>query len=148
MINKKDIKEQLIAHQEKLINDLNTMLSHYKEGADLDEQDTHDPEDFSHQGEWSKASFDLTQRVKHAQDELELLKSIPLEPSDTVGQGSVVITDNMAFVIGAAIPPFTYLDKKIVGISTRAPIYAMMRGKEKGDTFTFGKVVYSIHDVL
>lgn len=140
--------QELISIQNDLIHNLSTILENYKAGADIDEEDTRDPEDFSHQGEWTKASQELTTRIEHAKEDLNLIKNISLHTIETIAPNAVVKTNDLNFIVGVAVPPFTFSNEKYVGISTLAPIYQIMKGKKKGDSFAFGNHSYTIADVF
>lgn len=145
---KEDIKKELLAHQEHLIEDLTAMLDNYKSGADLDEEDVNDPEDLSHQAESTTKVYELNARIDHAKADLAFITKIPLDVMTEIGEYAVVKTNALNFIVGVAIPPFEFDNHKYVGISTKAPIYQIMKGKKKGDVFNFGKHHYEIEAVF
>ncbi len=148
MLTKKALKAHLIELEQQLIEELTTMQDSYKSSMDLDEEDTLDPEDFSHQDEWGQSAHDLEVRIEKARRELKKLEKMPLDVHDTISVGSVVITQDIGFVIGVASPTFTHNGLRFVGISDQAPIYAVMKGLKAGDRFTFGNHTYKITQIL
>lgn len=61
-----------------------------------------------------------------------------------VEPGAVVVTDKMTLYICVSIESFEVNGHALFGISTKTPIYASMRGLEKGKTFQFNETVYDI----
>lgn len=147
-MTKIEIKNELVLLQEHLIDDLNKMLDTYKTGLDLDEEDVFDSEDLSHQGEATAAANELKGRVGHAKEDLIFIENFALENFEEIKEHAVVKTKELNFIVGAAILPFTFRKEKYVGISLKAPIYQMMKGKKKGDVFNFGKHKYEIEEIL
>lgn len=148
MITKTEVKSELLLHQQHLIDDLSKMLDSHKEGADIDEEDTLDPDDLSHQNEATVASYELKARVEHAISDLNYIKNWNLEPSNEVNEYAIVKTQEVNFIIGIATLPFQFKAENYVGISTNAPIYQMMKGKKQGDAFNFGTYHYEIDAIL
>ncbi len=67
---------------------------------------------------------------------------------EEIGQGSVVVTNALQFLVAVSARKFAVEGKDFVGISLAAPIYAAMQGKKAGDTFTFNGKKYQIKDVF
>lgn len=73
---KSSIKQKLIEIQEQIINDLKERVKGYYELVDLDDNDTLDSEDFSHQNESSEMEQLLQKQLE--KPNRNLLKSIQL----------------------------------------------------------------------
>ncbi|WP_340075411.1 hypothetical protein [Leptobacterium sp. I13] len=148
MIDKEALKKTMVVIHQKHIDELENIRDSYKHGADLDEEDTRDPEDFSHQDEWTTASINLQLRIERAHEEMRLIEKFPVTPLNEVTFGAVVCTENLNFVIGTVMPVFDFDNKKFVGISENAPIYKSLKGKHIGDVFKFGDYSYTIKTIL
>lgn len=77
-----------------------------------------------------------------AKDKLEILSRISTQKvNSSVDLGAVVITDaNQKFFISISLGELKFEDNKpssYFAISTAAPIYEVMSGKKKGETFEF-----------
>ena len=80
--------------------------------------------------------------------EMEFLKTLnPDKESTIVEPGAVVVTDKLTLYICVSIEKFEVQEQTLFGISTKAPIYAAMRGLEKGSTFSFNEAVYQIKEI-
>ena len=83
-----------------------------------------------------------------AQQELIYLNSIDVTGESTlIEPGAVVITDLLTFFIGVSSEKIEIDGEIIIGISTKAPIYASMNGLQKGSSFQFNETKYVIEDV-
>ena len=141
------VKEKIIELQSKVVEELQQAYSRDIVSADIDETETKDPEDFSHQGEWNEMARRLELHLQNARDSIEYLNKLSLETLTEVGEGSLVETDKFVFFVSIATHPFKIDGKTVVGISTEAPIYHAMREKQAGDSFAFGDKQYSIVSV-
>ncbi len=88
-----------------------------------------------------------------AQDKLEILSRISTQKNNSsVELGAVVITDaNQKFFISISLGELKFEDNKpssYFAISTAAPIYEVMSGKKKGESFEFRGKSIKIKDVF
>ena len=80
--------------------------------------------------------------------DLDYLKSINLDTDyATVQPGALVITNELLFFIAISTEKYEKDGNTIVGISARAPIYKVMQGLAKGDSFKFNETKYLIEDL-
>jgi len=80
--------------------------------------------------------------------DLQYLKSLsPMDAYATVQPGALVITKDILFFIAISTEKFDIDGIEIVGISDRAPIYQVMEGLAKGDSFNFNEAKYKIEDL-
>lgn len=138
------IKQKLIEIQEQIINDLKERIKAHYELVDLDDNDTLDPEDFSHQNESSDMEQLLQKQLEKAKLELAKINSIDFSKKTKIESGSVVTTNQFSFIIGISTLPFQLDEKNFIGISTEAPIYSAMVGKKENETFTYSNNSYHI----
>ena len=144
---KKEVIELVIEQQNKLVEHLKTAVDELHTGADIDEEDTIDPEDFSHQTETGDMMLRMKQQLAEAQRDLEQIHNLDQDPSEHVQAGTLVQTDKMNFLVCIPTKPFDFKGKKTLGISTEAPLYKAMLNKVKGDKFTFGDDEYTVENV-
>ena len=86
--------------------------------------------------------------LEFAQREMEFLKNLDASKVNTIVEpGAVVVTNKMTFYICVSIERFEVEGKELFGISFKAPIYAVMRGLEKGNSFKYNETEYEILDV-
>ena len=143
-MNKEAIKEKIKEIQNKIIQDLISQINEMREASDLEEDETKDLEDLSHQEEAGDMVRGMEEQLVQAENDLLFNQKLSTEKSDEVTLGSFVETDRLNFYIGTALTEFEVEGKKIIGLSTKAPIYIVMRGKRKGDSFSYADKTYKI----
>ncbi len=146
-MKKEHIKEKLFAMQENIIRELQEKVELTHTMVDIDEDDTIDPEDYSHQYESGEMEQLMRVQVNKAKRSLDLLKSIDFSQKTSIEPGAYVETNKFNFLIGFTTVPFDVDGKHIVGISTESPIYPIMLDKKKGDKFSFSGVDYTINEI-
>jgi hypothetical protein len=75
---------------------------------------------------------------------VQTIAAMPVAPSATVGPGAVVQLDDRFVVVAVPAPEFAYGEVRLIGISTRAPLYRAMEGLRLGDVFEFNHRTYAI----
>jgi len=146
-MDKAIIKQSIIAQQEEAVETLRKAVEQYQEEADIDEQEGQDPQDYSHQEEATDLWRRMETQLKIAESDLARIQSIPLEKVEKVKVGSLIETDYLNFFVGISSLPFQIDDRKVIGISTHAPIYLQLKGKKEGDRVSIGKKEYKIRAV-
>lgn len=146
-MNKQLVKNFLIEQQATLIKELQDQTNTIHTMVDIDESDTMDPEDLSHQYE----SHEMEQMIKiqknRAERGMEVIASLDISPKTCVEVGAIIDTESLTFIIGYATLPFELEGRRFVGISTNSPIYAMMGGKKANDSFTYAGNNYTITNI-
>ena len=143
-MNKANVKARIVQLQEERIKDLQQAYDRDLTSADIDEAETKDPEDFSHQGELNEMARRFELRLNKSKDELKYIQRLTVEPMNEVGEGALVVTKKYAFYVALATRPFELDGATVVGISTEAPIYMAMKDKKAGDSFSFNNQDYNI----
>jgi hypothetical protein len=143
-MNKESIKTTIFQTQESIISELSEKIETSHSMVDVDEGDTLDPEDYSHQYESGEIENLMKVQLAKAKQNLTQLKSIDFSKKDTVTPGAIVQTPRFNFFIGLATVPFDADGLHIVGISIDSPIYSVMNGKKEGDKFSFSGIDYEI----
>lgn len=147
MIKKEEIIRSLIHHQEQVVNDFEILLNRYKEAGDIDEEDTKDIEDFARQGVATDMVHSVELQLVQAENDLNALNNIEIKQNSVVEYGAVVITGTYRFFVGIANHSFHVDGKEFVGLAIDAPIYAFMRGKKAGESFSFNHKKYVIEEI-
>ena len=146
-MNKKHLKESIIAAQKQLISELKEKIDSSLTMVDIDETDTIDPEDLSHQSESLEIKNLFEQKLNKAQIELDTLIHMDFSDKKEATSGALVSTENFHFLIGFAAIPFEFEGKRIVGISVDSPIYPSIKGKIAGDSFSYSENNYTILEI-
>lgn len=147
-MNKEALFQAFREQKIRSILELKDSVSSAQMMADLDESDTIDPEDLSHQFEGGEMKQLFKAQLHRAEEELLNLKHIDLSPKNSVLPGAVVYTESINFIIGIPSKPFLYEDKQYIGISTESDIFNQMKGKQKSDVFTHASNSYTINEII
>jgi hypothetical protein len=147
MIQKETIKQHLLEEQQHIVTGLRQSIRTLATAADLDEQDTIDPDDLARQNESTELRLIQQKNLSVAEQDLHFLESVTLHPCDTVSVGALVTTTLFTYFVAIPSHPFQYEGHTIVGISKYAPLYLKMKDKKAGDSFTFGNKTYQILSV-
>ncbi len=143
-MDKVAIKQYILDHQQTIVDDLMKSMKEFKSEADLDEGETLDPEDYSHQTEYGEMGKRIKEQLTIAKNELEYVVRISTEETEKVDVGALIETKMMSFYVSIATKPFEIDGKQVVGISTNAPIYQILSNKAVGDMLTLGKKEFKI----
>lgn len=138
-MNRKDIIQIIIDEQKEVVESLKQSVERYKVASDLDEESTHDPEDFSHQTQAKDMQLRYEQMLKEAERNLDFLESELNEKHDTIEKGTLVETNQNYLFVGVSVPVFKFEDKEVVTFSEQAPVFENIKGKNAGDRVEVGK---------
>jgi hypothetical protein len=140
-------KEVLLKKQETVIQEFIEKIETVHSMVDLDEENTMDPEDFSHQYESGEMEQLIRVQLSKAKSNLERIRSMNFDQKKSVGVGAIVMTNNLNFFIGMATVPFKFENNDFIGISLESPIFPMMAGKVVNDSFSYGGKNYTIESI-
>jgi hypothetical protein len=146
-MNKVILKNRLIEIQKTIINEINEKIVTTHSMVDVDESDTIDPEDLSHQTESMLTEQLFKVKLQKAENDLHLLDQISFDVKTKVEPGAFVKTEMFHFVVATATVPFDLEGIHVIGISSESPIYLEMKGLEKGDIFNFSDKSYTILEI-
>lgn len=148
---KRKLLEASIKKHQSVIDDLQNSI---KELLGNEETINEDESDMSLQGfkteQVQKANL-IGNQVSFANDEMTLLNNMlpGIEDiHDEVILGSVVVTDKMNFFVSASIEQFEVDGIKVFGLSTESPLFQEMKGRRKGEKFSFKDQEYKILDLF
>ncbi len=147
-MEKQSIKNFLLEKQSRLVTELKEQTQTIHTMVDIDESDTIDPEDYSHQYESQEMEQMLKVQLNRAERGLEVLASLDITPKTKVETGAIIQTDSLNFFIGYPTIPFDMEGKRYVGISAGSPIYTLMNGKRKGESFQYAGTSYNITNIF
>ncbi len=145
-ISKDQVLEACTQKQEELIKNFESRVNTSSADAYDDNQSASQSEDRT------AGKIDLLSTFENelafAQTEMAFLKSLdPSKENTKVEPGAVVLTNHLNFFIGVSSEKMEVDGEDIFGISTKAPIYASMQDKQKGDSFEYNEKVYEIQEV-
>ncbi|TXI85766.1 MAG: hypothetical protein E6Q37_05700 [Crocinitomicaceae bacterium] len=146
-MDKQALHAFLVESQQVIIRDLEEKIALDSSMADIDENDTIDPEDLSHQAESATLKQLFTQKLAKAKADLANLEQVDFSAKTSALPGAVVSTEKFHFVLGYAAIPFEFENKTIVGVSVDSPIFPEIKGKQIGDVFAYSDNTYTIVEI-
>lgn len=145
-MKKREILELILNKQKQIISNLEQTIAHYHLDSNLDEDDTLDPEDYSHQDEASEMKFRLKEILNKAMNDFNFIQNNLDSVHQSIENGALVnLEDDNYLFVGVSIPPFVADNKKIITISEKAPIYKSIKDKAIGNKVTIGNKTYTIN---
>ncbi|QDP85115.1 hypothetical protein FNJ88_05895 [Chryseobacterium sp. SNU WT5] len=143
-MKRKEIISRIIEEQNAVVASLQQSVDRYKIASDLDEESTHDPDDFSQQTQAKDMQLRYEQMLREALFQIEFLnKELDLQ-HDSIEKGALVETNINYLFIGVAVPVFKFEDKEVISFSEQAPVFESIKGKSKGDSAEVGKNMIKI----
>ena len=146
-MDKKEIISHIIEEHQKTIENLENSIHKYKQASDIDEDNTLDPEDYSHQNEAEEIKHRFEQMVIQEKKNMEILVNFIDKSCQSVEPGAFVDLGELYLFMGISIHPFTINDINVHTISEDAPIYSLLKGKTIGDEIVLGTSTYSIKNI-
>lgn len=146
-VDKLQLQKAMLSMYETIIHDLREELKMKESLANLDEDNTLDPEDYSNQTVSKEMKMLLQKQLDKALYDFEKVKNIDFSEKSEAVVGALVTTDMFNFILGVATTPFLFGNLQIVGVSTEAPIFSSLLGKKEGDSFQFSGNQYNINQV-
>ena len=147
-MNKIALFQELRQQKIRLILELKENVRNAHSMVDLDEIDTIDPEDLSHQHEGTELQRLFEEQLNRAEEDLLTLKHIDITQKVEVVPGAVLFTQDFNFIVGIPALPFQFENKQFVGISSDSSIYTQMKGKHVGEEFKHAENKYTINQII
>lgn len=130
---KATIQERIDSYKNRIVELKDTLENLDAAGGDDDDEGS---------GELM-AEYERYNNLKEEQESLkiELNNAGANSPKEVVSDGALVTTNTHIFFIGISLGELTLENgSKVFTISSKAPIYAAMRGLKAGDSFTFNEM--------
>ncbi len=144
IMNKNEVVSKIIEEQKIVIANLENSISRYRIASDIDEYDSIDPEDFSHQEEAKDMQLRYEQMAIQAKNNLDILESYKNKNCTTIEAGALVETEKLFLFIGISIPQFILNNKNVITLSEQAPIFSTLKDKVVGEKIAIGKIENTI----
>lgn len=143
-MNKNEIIKSIINEQNVVISTIENSVSRYKNASDIDENDSIDPEDFSHQDEAKEMQLRYEQILVQAKNNLDFLETYKNKETTKIELGSLIETEYLYIFIGISLQQFKLNGKNVIAISEEAPIYNSIKEKTIGEKITIGTIENTI----
>jgi hypothetical protein len=148
---RKKLLDACICKQQFLIDNLIDRIRALMEGPILSYVESYDSPELDSGELKLKEANRLNAELASANLEMYLLENLRMTEDlnrDRPSPGAIVVTDHHTFFVSASLEKFFAGGHGYVGVSTRSPIYLAMKGKKKGEHFTFKDVDYKIKDIF
>ena len=147
-MKRKQIILKVIEEQNKVIESLENSVNRYKIASDLDEESTHDPEDFSHQTEAKDMQLRYEKMLRNAENDLNFLEKEIENPHESIENGSIIETETTLFFVGISVSMIQLQNKELISFSEEAPIYKDIKNKKIGDKLKIGENTHTIISIF
>ena len=145
-IPKSSILRACLIKQELTIDDFEKEAAQIK--SDITSRDESASQAHKGSSERNELLVRMEGEIVFLKNELMGLQAIdPTKTNKVVEPGAVVVTNQRIFFISTSIEQVEVNGQSVFGISLKAPLYASMKDKKKGESFSFGGVNYKILDL-
>jgi hypothetical protein len=148
---KRELLKACITKQNVLIGDFKNRIHELLFAHRLGNEEAHDNSELSQSSQKTNEINSLNKELEFANQELEILKWLEIqEPKENAMAelGAIVITNHGSFFISASLEEIAVVGIHFLGISVHSPFFIAMKGKRKGDRFSFNEKSYKIDDIL
>lgn len=146
-MDKNKLKQALIDLEEHTIEEAHMNHEAFLTGNLLNREDVVDADDQSHHRASLEIAEQLDKQLHEHEEHLKTINGISFEPTKTVKPGAVVSVNGRCMIVAVPKSKFTIDGRNFIGISTKAPIYAELKGKKAGDEFKFNGRKFTIEAV-
>lgn len=147
-MDKQALKHFLIEEEKALLDEVRKDLQDYMSENSLDHDTVMDLDDLAQNDASSFLQQDLEKRIAVHLETLQHLEEIPFQNTDTIKPGAIVKINGKKLIIAIAKRPFDYQGEQLEAISSAAPIYKELHGKQTGDSYHFHGENYNIEEVI
>jgi hypothetical protein len=146
-----DVKNGLLSEciklQQQLVDAIKLSMKHAIESANMEPSAEDNADSFREQCNMDRDMYSL--KLRDATLALAGLQKINGDiDTDTVRMGAVVMTDVQNLFISVSLGQVKYEGDTFVAISTQSPLYQVMEGKRRGESFEFRGRKFNILDIL
>lgn len=141
---KNEVLSAIIKEQQIILDDIKKTINVYETTADIDEDNTLDPEDYSHQTEAKEMQLRFQEKLKEEQAILDFLETHKNRVIHTVESGALIETEAHYIFIGVSVRSTAVNNKDALSVSEKAPIVNSLKGKEVGEKIVIGDKEYTI----
>lgn len=146
-MERKKIISKIIEEQQKIIDNLKQSVNNYKTASDMDEESTHDVEDYSHQSVAKDMQLRFEKLLGEAEQNMIFLENEKEMKHTEIENGSLVATDQNYLFVGVSVPVFEIGNRSLLSFSEDAPIFLKLKDKSVGDRVQIGETLLTIQEI-
>jgi hypothetical protein len=136
-MDKQVVKRTMLSLEERDLESAREKYLEYVASARLDRSEPIENDEQAQAELASDLSEAFDDTVHSHADKIERLAATDFGPKSKIEEGAVVKLGGRYFVIAVSTGKFLCEGNELMGISTQAPIYAELEGKQPGDAFSF-----------
>lgn len=152
-MNKLDFKKKVLQkardRQYEIISDFKTGIDDLEASKVRINEEQYNSDQQASDSNSSDLINRLQAQINFLEEEMNLLKRMKVGDKlhDRVVLGAVVKTNKQTFFPSVSIENFEVDGQDIFGISTKAPLFEVMKNKKAGDEFTYKDEHYTIAEI-
>lgn len=146
-MNKQDLKAAMLKNEHTKVSVLEAQINKFVANTNRLNDDVVDLDDKSHDEQLNVDHQILDKQVHNHEAHQQQLAKMPFNPSTKVELGAVVKVNDNYVVISVADGSFKYDNKDFLAISTDAPLYKCMEGKNVGESCSFNDSEFKINAI-
>ena len=136
-MDKQRVKQTMLELEQRQFDASTDAYLDYVRSARLDRSEPIENDELA-QAVFARDLSEAFDEPVHAHAEkIAKLQAIDFGPKRSVEEGAIVKVAGRQFVVAVATDRFTCDGNELMGISTAAPLYAAIEGKQAGDSCTF-----------
>jgi transcription elongation GreA/GreB family factor len=144
---KKELLNACIEHQKQSINTAQKAIASVQESVAEEKSSIEDSMESFRESLQNERDM-YARQVQEGIDGLSVLNRINIVEHNTVKLGSVVKTNLHNYFVSISLGEIKADGEKYLAISTQSPLFQLLSGKKKGDTFQFRTQNIQILDVF
>lgn len=147
-MRRSELYQVMLQHHEEAVAEYQRFLDRLKSDSDIDENETQDMEDYSHQSEANDMEIRTKVQMSKAIQDLDAFKALKgIVSNGEVMDGSFVLTKDRIFFIGVPSSSIEHDSYKMIGVSSESPAYESIVGKKIGDKVQLGRLKCKIEEI-
>ena len=146
-MDKLKLKEALLQMEFNSIKNIEEVFHSYMEDAEAITGETKDYDEVAQNFEQAEMTEEIEDQIQDHEEHIQRINSIDFSPSEVVEIGSVVKLNGKYMVVAVPKTSFEFEGTKMLGISPKAPVYELMKGKPAGTTFSYNNRKFKIEEV-
>ena len=136
-MDKERVKRTMLNLEQQQFNASKDAYLDYVSSARLDRTEPIEIDEHAQAVFASDLSEAFDEPVHAHAEKIAALQRIDFGPKSAVEEGAIIKVAGRQFVVAVATDRFTCDGNELMGISTAAPLYAAIEGKQAGDTCNF-----------
>jgi hypothetical protein len=147
-MDKQRVKQRMLELEQEQFEASQDAYLEYVQSARLDHSEPIEDDELAQAVFARDLAEGLDEPVHAHAEKIAKLRSMDFGPKQSVEEGAIVTLAGRRFVVSVATDRFICDGEELMGISSRAPLYAAIEGAQAGDTRTFNNREISIQAVI